>query len=271
VTGQNWQVMAFALGLAGLVAAWILAIAGEVFEARSPSGARRRRIRVAFWVCLVASLVGQTVLFVGLSVERGTIAVYSQAEFMRAFAWGISIVVVYFMARSGPWWVTIVAAPVAFLMMGYLLLIPPDSGDVSLASLRSVWLLIHILTSVVAYAAFTVTFAAGLVTLARRYFGIGKRYDPVAVNRVGYRAAVFGFPFMTMVLFTGALWSKYIGGVYWAWDPIETWALVTWLIYSAYLHAQYTRGWESVRSAWLSVVGFFCVIGTYAFFTHYWF
>lgn len=274
MTDQVWQVAAFTAGLLGMVGAWILAIAGEVFEAQSRKGEPRTaqprsRLRGAFWVCLGASLSGQISLTVGLSVARGTIAVYNQAEFLLAFAWGIGLVMAYFMARRGPWWVSILAAPVSYLILGYVLLVPKGSGEVSLASVRSVWLLLHILTSVAAYSAFTVTFAAGVAVLGRRYLGVGTRYDPAAINLVGYRAAVFGFPFMTMVLFTGALWAKYKGGVYWAWDPIEDWALVTWLIYSAYLHAQYTRGWESTRSAWLSVVGFCCVVGTFLFFTHY--
>ncbi|MBU2602220.1 MAG: cytochrome c biogenesis protein CcsA [Actinobacteria bacterium] len=268
---QQWEVAAFAAGLVGSVLAWIAAIAGEVFESRSDGPRRRARLRTAYWSLMAIALLGQSVLLVGLSIARGTIAVYNQAEFLLAFSWGIGMVTAYFLARRGPWWVAILALPVSFLILGYILLIPGGSGEVSLASLRSVWLLLHILTSIVAYSAFTVTFGAGLLILLRRYLGVGRRYDPAAVNRVGYRAAVLGFPFMTMVLFTGALWAKYIGGVYWAWDPIETWALVTWLIYSAYLHAQYTRGWESVRAAWLSVIGFACIISTYLFFTHFWF
>ncbi|GAB4250117.1 MAG: c-type cytochrome biogenesis protein CcsB [Thermoleophilia bacterium] len=268
---QQWEAVAFAIGLIGMVLAWIAAIVGEVFEARAPGGTRRRILRAVFWALLALSVGGQTALVLGLSLARGTIAVYNQAEFLLAFSWAVGLVVTYFMIRQGPWWIVILAGPVSFLTLGYLLLVPAHSGEVSLASLRSVWLLLHILTSIVAYAAFTVTFGAGVMILVRRYLGWGRRYDPEAVNRVGYRAAVFGFPFMTMVLFTGSLWAKYIGGVYWAWDPIETWALVTWLIYSAYLHAQYTRGWEGVRAAWLSVAGFACVVSTYLFFTHFWF
>ncbi len=268
---QQWETVAFAAGLAGTVFAWIAAIAGEVFETRGGEARPRARLRAVFWILTAIAVGGQSALLAGLSYARGTIAVYNQAEFLLAFSWGIGVVTAYFMARRGPWWVAILSLPVSFLVLGYLLLIPGGSGEVSLASLRSTWLLLHILTSIVAYSAFTVTFGAGLLILVRRYIGWGRRHDPEAVNRVGYRAAVFGFPFMTMVLFTGSLWAKYIGGVYWGWDPIETWALVTWLIYSAYLHAQYARGWESVRAAWLSVVGFACVIGTYLFFTHFWF
>jgi ABC-type transport system involved in cytochrome c biogenesis permease subunit len=275
MTDQEWEAIVFACSLAAVVCAWIAAIAGQVWAtgAGDPGGDRRSRrmVRRAFWVLLVAGLLGQMAVTLSFSVRRGTFAVFNQAEFLLAFSWCVGLAVCFFMRRRGPWWIAILTLPLSFLTLGYILLIPPQKGEVSLASLRSIWLLLHILTSVVAYAAFTVTFAAGVMLLARRYLGLGEGYDPATVNRVGYRAAVFGFPFMTMVLFTGALWAKYRGGVYWSWDPIETWALVTWLIYAAYLHAQYTRGWEGVRAAWLSVVGFACVVSTYLFFTHFWF
>ena len=267
----GWQGAIFVGALVGMVIAWVSAIAGAVWERGEESLGRRRWVRRVFWIALGLSVACQTGLLVALSVRRGTIAIYNQAEFLFAFAWAVSLVMGFFMLRRGPWWVAVTVAPMCFLVMGYVLLVPGTSGEVSLASVRSVWLLLHILTSVVAYASFTVTFGAGVMLLLRRYTKWGRSLDPASVNRIGYRAAVFGFPFMTMVLFTGALWSKYLNGVYWAWDPIENWALVTWLVYAAYLHAQYTRGWEGVRAAWLSVVGFGCVVSTYIFFTHYWF
>jgi ABC-type transport system involved in cytochrome c biogenesis permease subunit len=260
---QKWQAALFVGALGGLIVSWVASIAGMVWG--------RPMFRRVFLVALGLSVVCQTALLVAFSVRRGTIAVYNKAEFMFAFAWAASLVMGYFVGRRGPWWIGVTVGPLCFLTLGYVLLVPGTSGEVSLASVRSIWLLLHILTSVVAYASFTVTFGAGVMLLLRHYFGVGKGNDPAAVNRVGYRAAVFGFPFMTMVLFTGALWAKYRNGVYWSWDPIETWALVTWLIYAAYLHAQYTRGWEGVRAAWLSVMGFGCVVSTYLFFTHYWF
>lgn len=266
----GWEGAAFVLGILAVLTAWVAAIVGEVWEARDPLGRTRRGVATVFYAALIAGVSAQVVTLLALSLSRGTIAVYNQAEFMLAFSTVVCILVGFFLHRRRRWWVPVAVAPISFVTLGWILLLPEGTGEVSLASMRSMWLLLHILTSVVAYAAFTVTFGAGVFFLLRRHLGVGSRYKAEEISRVGYRAAVFGFPFMTMVILTGALWAKYKFGVYWSWDPIEVWSLVTWLAYSAYLHAQYNRGWEGSRAAWLSIVGYGTVVCTYLFFSHFW-
>lgn len=72
-----------------------------------------------------------------------------------------------------------------------------------------------------------------------------------------------GFPFLTIGILTGAIWANDARGTYWSWDPKETWSLITWLVYAAYLHARLTAGWRGPRLAWLSIAGFGAVIFTY--------
>jgi ABC-type transport system involved in cytochrome c biogenesis permease subunit len=62
---------------------------------------------------------------------------------------------------------------------------------------------------------------------------------------------------------SGAIWANYAWGTYWSWDPKETWSLITWFIYAAYLHARVTRGWRGRRAAFISIVGFLAVIFLY--------
>jgi len=80
-----------------------------------------------------------------------------------------------------------------------------------------------------------------------------------------YRAIIWGFPFLTAGIITGAAWANYAWGTYWSWDPKETWSLIVWLVYAAFLHARVTRGWHGRRAAILSLVGFlatiFCYLG----------
>lgn len=78
-----------------------------------------------------------------------------------------------------------------------------------------------------------------------------------------YSMTLFGFPFMTLILITGAIWAHEAWGRYWGWDPKETTAFVTWLIYAIYLHAYHLRGWRGRKAALISVVGFFSVLFTY--------
>ncbi len=83
------------------------------------------------------------------------------------------------------------------------------------------------------------------------------------LDRWGYEAILIGVPFMTLNLISGAIWAYYAWGRYWGWDPKETWALITWLIYIIYLHMRILGKWEGRKTAWISVFGFFIVLFTY--------
>jgi len=77
------------------------------------------------------------------------------------------------------------------------------------------------------------------------------------------KAVAIGFVFETAMLLTGSVWAQYAWGTYWSWDPKETWALITWLVYAFFLHARAVRGWKGQRLAWTAVVGFAVVLFTW--------
>jgi cytochrome c-type biogenesis protein CcsB len=85
------------------------------------------------------------------------------------------------------------------------------------------------------------------------------------LDDLNYRAIMIGFPLLTLGIITGAAWADYAWGTYWSWDPKETWSLIVWLIYAAFLHARFTRGWVGKKAAILSIAGFvatiFCYLG----------
>jgi cytochrome c-type biogenesis protein CcsB len=89
------------------------------------------------------------------------------------------------------------------------------------------------------------------------------------LDDLNYKAIMIGFPLLTLGIITGAAWANYAWGTYWSWDPKETWSLIVWFIYAAFLHARITRGWVGRRAAILSVVGFaatiFCYLGVNLF------
>lgn len=74
-----------------------------------------------------------------------------------------------------------------------------------------------------------------------------------------YRIIGIGFPFLTIGIIAGGVWANEAWGSYWSWDPKETWALITWIIFAAYLHARITKGWEGKRAAILGSIGFFSI------------
>jgi ABC-type transport system involved in cytochrome c biogenesis permease subunit len=84
------------------------------------------------------------------------------------------------------------------------------------------------------------------------------------IDRNIYRAVAFGFPLLTLVIITGAVWAQYVWQRWWSWDPKETASLVTWLIYAAYLHGRRQRNWLGRTSAIFVVLGFLAVLFTFA-------
>lgn len=79
------------------------------------------------------------------------------------------------------------------------------------------------------------------------------------LDNISYRIIGLGFPLLTIGIIAGGVWANEAWGSYWSWDPKETWALITWLVFAAYLHARITRGWQGRRPAILAATGFVVV------------
>jgi cytochrome c-type biogenesis protein CcsB len=132
-------------------------------------------------------------------------------------------------------------------------------------ALLSYWLVIHVMSAIIATGAFTlggITSALYLVksrSLARggADHGYVARLPPLAtLDRVSYRIHAFGFPVWTFaVLISGPIWAHQAWSSYWNWDPKEVCAFITWVLYAAYLHARSTAGWKGRNAAVLALVG----------------
>jgi cytochrome c-type biogenesis protein CcsB len=79
------------------------------------------------------------------------------------------------------------------------------------------------------------------------------------LDNLSYRIIGVGFPLLTIGILSGAVWANEAWGSYWSWDPKETWALLTWLIFAIYLHTRITRGWEGKKPAVIAAFGFVIV------------
>ena len=80
-----------------------------------------------------------------------------------------------------------------------------------------------------------------------------------SVDNLSYRTISFGFPLLTIGIIAGAVWANEAWGSYWSWDPKETWALITWLVFASYLHARITRSWQGKKPAIIASIGFIVV------------
>jgi cytochrome c-type biogenesis protein CcsB len=83
------------------------------------------------------------------------------------------------------------------------------------------------------------------------------------LDRVTYKTICIAFPLLTLMIAVGAYWANQTWGSYWSWDPKETWAAITWLVYAGYLHMRITRGWRGRRAAYFAILGFAVVIFTF--------
>ncbi len=149
--------------------------------------------------------------------------------------------------------------------------------DPLVPALQSNWLTYHVITCFLGYAAFAVACGVSIMYLIKvgkeeKHEGTEQMTGVLGIfpscrilDDINYRAIMIGFPLLTLGIITGAAWANYAWGTYWSWDPKETWSLIVWFLYAAFLHARFTRGWVGRRAAWLSIIGFaatiFCYLG----------
>jgi cytochrome c-type biogenesis protein CcsB len=130
-------------------------------------------------------------------------------------------------------------------------------------ALHSVWFLIHIVAAAISGAAFNVGGVMSILYLIKKraedrddVTGYLERLPSSRkIDLIAYRFLAFGFPLWTFTVVAGSIWAEYAWGRYWGWDPKETWALVTWVIYAGYLHARATAGWRGTKAAVIAIIG----------------
>ena len=204
-------------------------------------------------VFLTACLVFRTI-----AVGHGPFS--NQYEFSVAFGWGMILAYVYFEHRYHVRTIGLVILPITAGLLLYAMSVGATANPLIPALQNSVLLSIHVAVAIFAYGALAVSFAAGVLYLIQPEQGRRGLPKPSLLDEIGYRAVIIAFPFLTLTSVLGAVWAQIAWGRYWSWDPKETAALLTWLVYGAYLHARVARGWVGRRAAWLLVAGFASVL-----------
>ena len=195
--------------------------------------------------------------------------------------------------------VSAAATPISLLSIGFASFVLPENLQSSaplVPALRSSWLIMHVSVIMSSYAALLIgsilSFGVYLVDWNKQFnirsssIGSGdfrpssdlyleEKNDKLSsikpigftnaeqLDSLSYRAITAGFLLLTIGLITGAVWANEAWGSWWSWDPKETWALICWLIYAAYLHTRLTRGWQGKKPALLAIAGFFLIIVCY--------
>jgi len=183
-------------------------------------------------------------------------------EFTLSGTFVVALLYVVLYKKLGLSWMgpLVVAFLVATLMVAVIWL--HDEVAPLTEALNSPWVVIHVISAIIATGAFTlggITSALYLVKARRpdKETGyVGRLPQPEVLDRVSYRLHAFGFPVWTFaVLITGPIWAHQAWSSYWNWDPKEVWAFITWVVYAAYLHARTTAGWKGRNAAILALVG----------------
>jgi len=132
-------------------------------------------------------------------------------------------------------------------------------------SLNSYWITIHVSAAITATGILLVSGVASALYLVASPAGSQiAAWLPytTTLDRVAYRTAVVAFPIWTFAIIAGAIWAEAAWGHYWGWDPKETFAFITWVIFAIYLHARVTLGWRGQRAAAITALGFVSILFT---------
>jgi cytochrome c-type biogenesis protein CcsB len=198
-------------------------------------------------------------------------------------SWGISTIHLFVEFRTQSRLIGSIASPIVFLLSGFSSLTLPIEMQKALPlvpSLQSNWLMMHVSMMMVSYATLIIGSLLSILYLAFTLFKKKKvnvektttniltvqqssisSQSPIlqTIDIWSYRIIGLGFPFLTIGIISGAVWANEAWGSYWSWDPKETWALITWLIFAVYLHSRLLKGWQGTKAASLGSCGFFVI------------
>jgi cytochrome c-type biogenesis protein CcsB len=203
----------------------------------------------------------------GLAVERVPWGNMYEFSSMSALA-AMGVFLVLTRKYDIRWLGVFVVTPV-LLTLGLAVTVLYTDAEQLQPALQSYWLAIHVIAAVTSAGAFTVGAALSILYIVKdRAERNGSRTlsrlpASEQLDRIAYRVHAFVFPLWTFAVIAGAIWAENAWGRYWGWDPKETWAFITWVVYAAYLHARATAGWKGRKAAAVALLGFSCFLFNY--------
>ncbi|HEX6887014.1 MAG TPA: c-type cytochrome biogenesis protein CcsB [Candidatus Nanopelagicales bacterium] len=229
-----------------------------------PPGRRASNIAMSLtWLACALLLAG----LVTRGLWAGRAPWGNMYEYSLASALAITGVFLGVSLRRDVRWLGLLVTMASLITLGVAVLLLYNDSPQLVPALHSYWLVIHVSAAIISGGAFTVGAAATVLYLiadradrradARFSRAIAERIpDAVTLDTLAYRVNAFVFPLWTFAVIAGAIWAEDAWGRYWGWDPKETWAFITWLIYAGYLHARATAGWRGRKAAVIALIGF---------------
>ena len=239
-------------GLILYFVAAVLELVGVVFK--------KEPITKAAWWLFLAGAVCNTAYIVARGVIARRLPLSNQFEFATAFAWGIAVMLIVMQTKFKAQWIRAAAMPMVFLVLSYAALQPKEITEL-MPALRSAWFGLHIGSAVFSYAAFVLAGCGGVRWLLLEKKGKGENLGQI--DFLCYRLVALGFLLLTVVILSGAIWAEQAWSAFWTWDPKETWALITWILYAIYLHLRLRKKLSGKVMAWFVVIAVPVVLFTF--------
>jgi len=218
-------------------------------------------------------------------------------ESLLFLTWSLLTIYLYLEYKTKSKLIGAILIPVALLINGFAnLTLSPDMQKASplVPALQSNWLMMHVSMMMLSYATLIMGsllcilflviskyqdvnlkviddtalplynvmldyYEAKVFSASEEVSELGKLKLLQSLDNWSYRIIGLGFPFLTIGIIAGGVWANEAWGSYWSWDPKETWALITWIVFATYLHARITKGWEGKKTAVLGGLGFFVI------------
>lgn len=185
-------------------------------------------------------------------------------------AWSISTIYLFLERNIKSGIITSLFTPILFFIASFSSLALPTEMQQALAlvpSLQSNWLMMHVSMMMLSYATLIIGSLLAIFYLALDFFSSKKNTNVINNKKIklltfeiidlwSYRVIALGFPFLTLGIISGAVWANEAWGSYWSWDPKETWALITWLVFASYLHSRILKRWQGKKAAIIASIGF---------------
>lgn len=235
----------------------------------APGGQEEQEQRIAFLgrlgyllTCVAVVIQFVALLARGMAADPNRVPWGNMYEFTLSGTFVVALLYVVLYHRMRLAWMAplVVGFVLTVLMVAVIWLYAPVAPLTE--ALDSYWLVIHVVSAIIATGAFTLGGITSVLYLVKARAGdrttgyVARLPQPDALDRISYRIHAFAFPVWTFaVLITGPIWAHQAWSSYWNWDPKEVWAFITWVIYAAYLHARTTAGWKGRNAAILALVG----------------
>ncbi len=211
------------------------------------------------WLAAGSLLVG--VVLRGIWAERAPWG--NMYEFSISSALGILVVFLVWSTQRDLRWLGLFVTIPTLLTLGMAVTVLYSEAAQLVPALKSYWLIIHVFAAIIGGGAFTVGAATAGLSLISDKGWFKQLPSREKLEGLTHRIISFAFPIWTFAVVAGAIWAENAWGRYWGWDPKETWAFITWVIFAAYLHARSTAGWKHQKASVIALIGWLSFLINY--------